>query len=458
MNKTLLEQAIADANSISTAAEEVAKKKLLESLAPEIKRLVNQKLLMEEDDKSAEKLADEDEIQAPDTLAQEPAPEQMISSPTEYVPTSSPAVTSEPVPAEIPASEPGMEPSAEPIMDVPQNDVPVEQFAEPPVSETPTSSMPSEDPAPASMPTDVPMSDFDDQLVIELKPLIDSDGGIQDLPVEEAPEQSTEPTSEVDSSLKEAFMKRDRIKTLLESIPELKDDDAPLSLSDIPDDEVVNEDVNICISVSSSDGSDEDEKELDFLKDSQEGEVDMDLKEKAFVEEALKIYRSKKNKKKAAKKGSIKEFYNPEKKGFKYGERDTDPEADSKLFPHKRNAHFDTVLPPDVKKWMVEAHKTLNEQAKKLNEQAILNHQMRLLVKCLRENKVTDEGFLKLVESLDSARSIKESNNTFARFLEEEFQPVKEPEVTLPDQSAEKDDAINEALKRKFKKLAQIND
>lgn len=453
MNKTLLEQAIVDANSISAAAEEVARKKLLESLAPEIKRLVNQKLLMEEDDKSAEKLADEDEIQAPDTIAPEPAPEQMVSSPTESVPDAGePAAISEPVPAEIPASEP----VSEPIPDV-SAQVPAEPSMEMPAAETPTSSMPSEDPVPSGVTADVPMSDFDDQLVIELKPLIDSEGGIQDLPVEESPEQSTEQASEIDNSLKEAFMKRDRIKTLLESIPELTDDE-PFSLSDIPDDEVVKEDVNICISVSSSDESEEGEGELDFLKDSQEGDVDMKPEEKAFVEEALKLYRSEKKKKGEKKKGSIKEFYNPEKKGFKYGKEDTDAEKDSTLFPHKKNAHFNTVLPPDVKKWMVEAHKTLNEQAKKLNEQAILNHQMRLLVKCLRENKVTDEGFLKLVEGLDSARSIKESNNTFVRFLEEEFTAHEEPEVTLKDESAEKDDTINEALKRKFKKLAQIND
>lgn len=454
MNKTLLEQAIVDANSISAAAEEVAKKKLLESLAPEIKRLVNQKLLMEEDDKSAEKLADEEDVQPSDTLASGPAPEQMVSTPTEPVPVSEPAVTSEPVPAEIPASEPAMEPVAPVEQPVTEPSAPVVS-QEPPVTETPTSSMPSEDPAPSSAPADVPMSDFDDQLVIELKPLIDSEGGIQDLPVEDSPEQSTEPASEIDNSLKEAFMKRDKIKTLLESIPELKNDDAPLSLSDIPDDEVVNEDVNICISVSSSEESEE--KELDFLKDSQEGEFDMKPEEKAFVEEALKLYRSEK-KRKACKKGSIKEFYNPERKGFKYGREEIDPEKDSTLFPHKKDSHFNTVLPPDVKKWMVEAHKTLNKQAKKLNEQALLNHQMRILVKCLRENKVTDEGFMKLVDNLEEAKSIKESNNTFVRFLEEEFKPNEESEMVQTDNSAEKDDTINEALKRKFKKLAQIND
>ena len=468
MSKTLLEQAIADANSISIAAEEVAKKKLLESLAPEIKRMVNQKLLMEDDDQSEEK--QDDDLQAPDTIEKTPvAPEQelsapapVVSEPSQEAPVSEPAA-SEPMP-EVPVSEPNEDP--EPLEDLGSEDVE-------------TSPAPSSDPVPmdaSSAPvdtTDVPMSDFDDELVIELKPIIDAEGGVQDLPVdEEQPSAEEEPTEEptnegeFDASLKEAFMKRNTIRSLLENIEELTSEE-PVSLSDIPEDDArpTNEDINIYISDSSEEGG---EAELGFLNDQsedEEGEI-MRTEEEAFVEEAVKLFRKQKAKKTAKKparkgKGSIKEFYKPAEKGFRYGSEDTDPERDSNLFKIKKGTHFEKVLPPDVKKWIVEAHKALNVQGRKLNEQAILAHQLRLLVKGLTENNLGKKNFLNLVEALDNARSIKESNNTFIRFIKEDIETEEDPLMSLDgDKSEEKDDTIreaNEAQKKKFMKLARIN-
>jgi hypothetical protein len=451
-SKTLLEQAIADAKSISEAAEEVARKKLLESLAPEIKNMVNRKLLMEEDEQSAEKLVDEDDQPSTgDTLALEPSPEQMTSAPV-----------AEPVPEPVPVPSPEQAVAA-----------PVSEPA--PATEAPSEPVSGEVPAPAgetvqptsSEPSDVPMPDFDEDFIIELKPLVDADGGIEDLPVDEGevdqaavseiPEQTNE--NEVETSLKEAFMKRQSIREALSEIPELKDDDAPFSLSDIPEDEGadIHEDVNLTLNFSDSDSS-SDEDMPEFLKDGDEEDVKEMTEEEKFVEEARKLYRKAK-KAKACKKESLKEFHVPEKKGFHYGNEDTDPEKDSTLYPMKKGVAFEKVLPPDVKKWIVEAHKALNAQQKKINEQAVLTHQLRLLVKGLTEHNIGKDGMMKLVEALDSISTIKESNNTFDSFIKEsaEETPIMEEKVEAPV-SEEKETSINEAQRKFFKKMAMIKD
>lgn len=453
MSKTLLEQAIADANSITLAAEETAKKKLMESLAPEIKSLVNRKLLMEEDDKSAEKVIDDEPETSGDTLAPQPSPEQM-STPPAPVPATSAPVVSEPLPEPV-TSEPL--PVSEPVTSEPVIDAPVSE----PVGDSLPAEMPV-DSAPANM--DVPQSDFDDELIIELKPIIDADGGIEDLPVEGSTEPVAEPTTEVpvepETSLKEAFMKRKSIKEALNDIPELKDSEEGMvseefNINDIPEDDEINEDVNLTLNFSDSDSSEEEIPE--FLMDqSEEGESKKMKKmtEEMFVEEARKLYREKA--KKAAKK-SIKEFYKPAEVGFKYGKADVDPEKDSHLFPSKKDVAFEKVLPPEVKKWIVEAHKALNIQEKKINEQALLNYQLRLLVQGLTEHKISDVNFTKLVEALDVVKSIKESKNTFEKVIKESFdeEPVEMTQKEEPEKAS-----LNEADQKQrmyFKRIAGLN-
>ena len=388
-----------------------------------------------------------------------------MSTPPAPVPATSAPVVSEPVTSEpLPVSEPAV---SEPVTSEPTIDAPVSETMPSetmPVSEPVGDSLPAEmpvDSAPANM--DVPQSDFDDELVIELKPIIDADGGIEDLPVEGSTEPVAEPTTEVpvepETSLKEAFMKRKSIKEALNDIPELKDSEEGMvseefNINDIPEDDEINEDVNLTLNFSDSDSSEEEIPE--FLMDqSEEGESKkMKMTEEMFVEEARKLYREKA--KKAAKK-SIKEFYKPAEVGFKYGKADVDPEKDSHLFPSKKDVAFEKVLPPEVKKWIVEAHKALNIQEKKINEQALLNYQLRLLVQGLTEHKISDVSFTKLVEALDVVKSIKESKNTFEKIIKESFDEESD-EMTLKEEPEKA--SLNEADQKQrmyFKKIAGLN-
>ena len=447
MSKTLLEQAVADAKSIREAAEKVVKAEMLEQMVPHIKALVNKRLLMEEDDKSAEKEAieDEDPMEAPtDGFEQSDESEKQVSQEPNLV---KPAMSTEP--SQEPTETPSMPGEMADSLDqpTPTSDMP---------SEMPEEPVPSEDfsDVPPEAASDVPPADFDDELTIELKPMVSPEGGIEDLPEE------NKEGDEMSNDIKESFLKRKSIREALDEIPELKastDEEGivseEFSLKDIPEEERIEEDVNLTLNFSDSDSEESDLP--NFLKDEKKEESEMT--EERFVEEAKKLYRKKMEEKKATKKG-LKEFYIPSEVGFKYGKEDVNPEKDSHLFPEKKEVHFNKVLPPEIKKWIVEADKKIKMYDKQLSEQTLVSHQMRLLVKGLIEHNIGKKGFIKLVEALDAAKSVNESNKTFAKVIKEGFGEDETFEV--PETKTEEDkteDSINESQVLRFRQLAKIN-